>query len=236
MSFARLVRLLLIAGCVGLFAGCPGTDPLGSSFGNVDTEAAVRSSSGTRFDQARVVIEQILVQPADPVSQAAAGSRPIGLLSSPVVLTVENSSATVTIGNSRLPQGTLEVIGVRITLRSVEDFNPPASPSTCIENFGLIPPDYSNIGVGPAVQATSLTPTNAPARVVIEPGSNTLIVDFDFQVLVDALLNVFEPVCRDSSPCSFGSGRTVQPPCIPIRQNWANVNAGLVDALRISVP
>lgn len=234
MRVSRFVLTIAGIACLAMFSGCPGTDPLGSSFSELTSTGGLDVSASTRWDGTRLQIQQILVQPTDPAARAAAGSAPIGLSIDAVVADFTATSSIV-LGSGNLPAGSYDVVGMRITVFNVNDTSLPAGPSTCLENFDMLPPDYSDIDIFFPVNAVDVVPTGT-VSFLIGGTSATLEFAFDMEIIGNAMEAGLARFCQPTNNCSYGFGKTKIAPCILRGFDTTLFTDALVGAVHIVTP
>ena len=234
MRVSRFVLTVAGIACLVLFSGCPGTDPLGSSFSELSSTGDLEVSANTRWDGTRLQIEQILVQPTDPVARAAAGSAPIGL-STKAIISDFTSSSSVALGSGSLPAGNYDVVGMRITVFNINDNSQPANPATCLENFDLLPPDYSDIDIFFPVNAIDVVPSG---DISFQLGGTSTMLEFSFdmEIIGEAMETGLTRFCQPVNTCSYGFGKTKPAPCVLRGFDTMLFTDAMVGAVRIVTP
>lgn len=192
--------------------GCTGTDELVSESGNLSVEVVISPVGAGRYEQALITLTQITVRPTDPVADATLGAVPIGMLSSPLNLSLINPSA---VGSNAISisDGEYRLEEVTLNNPTLTDIN-PVPPGTCLDGVlssprtaGRLPPPEVNQAV--INSRIRLGPFNPPVTFVVPRLGERAV-----RMLIDApaLIALYEAAftCRSTGSC----GGAAPAPCM----------------------
>jgi len=188
--------------------GCTNSEIVGTSTGAIRLTVEAQGGAG-RYDLGILQISQILVRPADDNAQGALGGEPIGLLSRPIDIDLNNPDVVSFLVGAPpesvalLSEGPYEVAETRVEQFTLTDQPPPDYGTECVQMVDTlaIPPNPTQPS-----QTRVVYQTRAPLEL-----SATAAAELRLTINVPDLIGVFESrfVCRSTTPCTSGL-----PPCL----------------------
>ncbi len=222
MVVMRITRWIVLAVAVVLAAGlaCTGSDVLRATISEVAVTVVAQNVATGRYEAATIGLSQIKMRPVAPQADANLGTDDLGLLPDPVQLDLTRTGS-IPVQTTRLSPGQYRVTELRFLLPTLTDNDPPAVPSTCLENFAQIPGS-----TGPPLPTNTIVDYRSdPNPPILTIGGESAAVNVTIDV--GGLIALFESSfdCRSSGFCIQNGN--LPAPCL---------NAFLIDRYETGFP